>query len=75
MTKYTDFSVCTENALKFCCMAFQTDLNPIQKDALLDEYTVLPIFPEVNTGLHSLKESGHKLFAFSNGSKEAISKL
>ena len=55
--------------------AFQTDMSSSQKEALLDEYTVLPTFPEVNTGLQNLKKSGHRLFAFSNGSKKAVSKL
>ena len=75
MNKYTDFSVCTENALEFCCKAFKKDLSSRQKDALMDEYAVLPIFPDVKIGLQSLKESGHKLFAFSNGSADAISNL
>jgi len=75
MGNFADFSICTENALEYCCKAFQTDMSSSQKEALLDEYTVLPTFPEVNTGLQNLKKSGHRLFAFSNGSKKAVSKL
>ena len=75
MDQYADFSVCTENALEFCCMALQANLNSGQKDALMAEYTVLSAFPEVSDGLKSLKGAGHKLFAFSNGSKAAISGL
>ena len=75
MKKYTDFSVCTKDALEFCCKAFKIKLSIRQKDALMDEYTILPTFLDVKTGLQSLKESGHKLFAFSNGSTSAISKL
>ncbi len=75
MNKYADFSECTENALEFSCMAYQTDLNQSLKDSLMDEYTFLPIFPEVYAGLQTLREYEHKLFAFSNGSKKAISTL
>ncbi len=75
MKKYTDFSVCTKDSLEFCCQMFKADLTKSQKDALMNEYSVLPTFPDVETGLKNLKESGHKLFAFSNGSKKAVSKL
>lgn len=75
MNKYTDFSVCTKDSLEFCCKMFRTDLTSEQKEALMNEYSVLPTFADVEAGLKGLKESGHKLFAFSNGSGKAISKL
>ena len=75
MNKYTDFSVCTKNALEFCCKAFRVDLSSSQKNALMDEYSILPAFPDVEIGIQSLLKSGHKLFAFSNGSARAVSKL
>ena len=75
MNKYTDFSVCTKDSLEFCCQLFKTKLTASQKDALMNEYSVLPTFPDVKAGLEDLKKSGHKLFAFSNGSKNAVSKL
>lgn len=75
MNKYADFSVCTKDSLEFCCQMFKTDLAGSQKEALMDEYSVLPVFADVKAGLKNLKESGHKLFAFSNGSKKAVSKL
>jgi len=75
MNKYTDFSVCTKDSLEFCCEMFKTDLSIGQKDSLMDEYSVLPTFADVETGLKNLKESGHRLFAFSNGSEKAILNL
>jgi 2-haloacid dehalogenase len=75
MNAYTDFSVCTEDSLEFCCQMFKTDLSQNQKDSLMNEYAILPPFSDVKTSLTSLKKSGHKLFAFSNGSKKAVSKL
>jgi 2-haloacid dehalogenase len=75
MNKYADFSVCTENALEFCCNFYKIELSKSQKATLMNEYTVLPAFPDVETGLKKLKEAGHTLIAFSNGSANAISKL
>ena len=75
MDKYTDFSVCTKDSLEYCCQLFKTNLTSIQKKTLLDEYTILPAFPDVAAGLRNLKESGHRLFAFSNGSENAVRKL
>lgn len=75
MNKYADFSICTRHALEFCCLAFQIELSSGQKDALMEEYEVLPAFPDVEAGLKSLRESGYKLYAFSNGSESAISGL
>ncbi len=75
MNKYADFSVCTRDALEFCCKAYKVDLSLRKKDALMEEYTVLPTFPDVNDGLQNLKEPGYKLYAFSNGSFNAVSNL
>ncbi|MRT92307.1 haloacid dehalogenase type II [Ancylomarina sp. 16SWW S1-10-2] len=75
MNKYVDFSVCTKDSLNYCCEVFKTDLNKAQIDSLMDEYSVLPTFPDVDTELKKLKKSGHRLFAFSNGSEKAVSNL
>ncbi|TYB80112.1 haloacid dehalogenase type II [Bizionia gelidisalsuginis] len=75
MDKYIDFSVCTDNALNYACKKFDVDLSSEQKAALLNDYKVLPAFNDVAQGLEALKNAGHLLFAFSNGSKEAVTKL
>ena len=75
MNRYEDFSVCTRDSLEFCCKMLQTDLTEHQKEMLLEEYTVLPTFSDVATALEKLKEAGHSLFAFSNGSEKTITKL
>ncbi|MGQ1787060.1 haloacid dehalogenase type II [Saccharicrinis sp. GN24d3] len=75
MDKYTDFSICTKDSLEYCCQMYGIDLNKKQKEALMDEYTILPAFPDVKAALKNLKESGHRLFAFSNGSEKAVRKL
>lgn len=75
MNKYVDFSVCTKDALEYSCKTFKVNLSDVQKSALLNEYKVLPSFPDVKQGLQKLKEDGHKLYAFSNGGANAVSNL
>ena len=75
MNKFVDFSVCTKDALEYSCKSFKVNLSDAQKEALMNEYKVLPAFPDVKKGLQKLKEEGHKLYAFSNGSANAISNL
>lgn len=75
MNKYEDFSICTKDALAFCCLKFNIKLTKKQKADLMDEYKILPAFSDVKMGLQSLKDEGHKLFAFSNGNANAIVNL
>lgn len=75
MKNYCDFSICTRDALEFSCKTFNTNLNTAQKNILMQEYTVLPCFNDVEEGLKSIKNSGHRLFAFSNGSTSAVNNL
>jgi 2-haloacid dehalogenase len=75
MNQYADFTVCTKDSFEYCCQLFKTNLTKEQKEVLLNAYTVLPAFPDVTNGLKTLKDAGHKLFAFSNGSKSTVLKL
>lgn len=75
MKEYEDFSVCTKDALEYCNRFFETGLSESQKNDLMNEYKILPDFPDVKDGLQKLKNANHKLYAFSNGSKDAIKQL
>jgi len=75
MNKFVDFSVCTKDALEYSSLFFNIDLTDAQKNGLLNEYKVLPTFPDVKKGLQKLNDDGHKLYAFSNGSVNAVSNL
>jgi 2-haloacid dehalogenase len=75
MNKFVDFSVCTNDALEYSCKWFKVNLSDTQKGTLMNEYKVLPAFGDVKEGLQTLKKEGHKLYAFSNGSKNAVSNL
>ena len=75
MQKHTDFSVCTRDALSYCCRSLKVSLTQDQKDTLLEKYTTLPIFEDVKECLIECRERGHNLYAFSNGSAAAVKQL
>ena len=75
MNKFVDFSVCTKDALEFSCKTYKVNLSNAQKEALMNEYKVLPSFEDVKEGLQTLKNEGHKIYAFSNGSANTVSNL
>lgn len=75
MQNYVSFAVCTAQALDYTCSFYKVDLSKEQKDSLMAIYAVLPAFEEVEEALLKFKEKGFRLFAFSNGKKEAVEKL
>jgi len=75
MQNYKDFSVCTSQALDYTCTYYKTSLSREQKQMLLFCYRTLPAFDDVVSGLSTLKDSGFNLYAFSNGSAEAVDTL
>lgn len=75
MQHYANFAVCTRDALDYTCAFYKTPLSEAQKQTLLAAYRVLPAFADVREGLTLLSGAGYRLFAFSNGSAEAVSTL
>lgn len=75
MQNYVTFAACTRHALDYTCAAYQVDLSTKQRDSLLAQYSVLPAFDDVKETLLQLKTSGFRLFAFSNGSADALEEL
>ena len=75
MRQYVNFAVCTRQALEYCCADYEVSLSSEQKDELLQSYRSLPAFADVEESLVALKAEGHRLFAFSNGSAEAVEKV
>lgn len=72
MGNYENFSVCTSNALDYTSSYFKVQLSQKDKEGLLGEYRVLPAFGDVEEGLVRAKKSGFRMFAFSNGSADAV---
>lgn len=75
MQNYQNFSVCTSNALDYTCTFYKENLSIQQRQALLEHYRTLPAFQDVQAGLSQLKEAGYRLYAFSNGSADAVETL
>ena len=75
MRQYADFAVCTRDALDYTCARLSTALTETSKDELLSTYRVLPPFDDVTPSLNDLRDRGFALYAFSNGSSEAVATL
>lgn len=75
MQNYESFGVCTSNALDYTNSFFKNPLSQQAKEGLLNAYKTLPAFDDVKEGLIRAKGSGFRLFAFSNGSADAVEML
>ncbi|MCF8068844.1 MAG: haloacid dehalogenase type II [Desulfobacterales bacterium] len=75
MQNYENFAVCTRNALDYTCSYFKILFSAEQKNELLDTYRTLPAFNDVKEGLARFKNDNFRIFAFSNGSAEAVDML
>jgi 2-haloacid dehalogenase len=75
MQQYETFAVCTSNALDYTCEFYDFDLSTEQKKDLLKKYKTLPAFEDAKEGLSKLRSNNFRLFAFSNGTANAIDTL
>lgn len=75
MQNYANFAICTSQALEYTCRYYKVLLTGEQKQELLDYYRELPAFKDVKEGLTRLKAAGFRLYAFSNGSADAVERL
>ncbi len=75
MRRYETFGVCTSQALDYTSDYLGVGLTPDQKTALMAEYRGLPAFDDVKEPLDGLKADGHSLYAFSNGTADAVEGL
>ena len=75
MQNYETFAVCTSQALDYTCSYYGANLSDEQKKGLMSLYRTLPAFEDVKEGLTRLKSASFRLFAFSNGTPEALEEL
>jgi len=75
MRRYQNFPVCTRQALDYADSVLQTGLDESAKQALMRRYRELPAFDGVAASLQALAERGLRLFAFSNGTADAVDAL
>ena len=75
MERYEDFEQVTCKALDYALAATGGRLGPEQKDALMAQYNELERFADVEDGLKRLKEAGHAMIVFSNGTPRMLEAL
>lgn len=75
MQNYVTFAVCTKQALEYVSSELNLPLTLAQQDQLMETYKKLPAFADVAEGLIELKNKGYRLYAFSNGTQEAVEAL
>jgi 2-haloacid dehalogenase len=75
MQNYANFGVCTRQALDYTNLYLKQSLTDSDKEALMALYQKLPAFDDVKAGLDLAQSTGFRLFAFSNGSEEAVEGL
>jgi 2-haloacid dehalogenase len=73
MQRYEDFSVVTEDALRYICTAVKIECGETHVKTLMDEYLKLATFPEVPQVLQQL--GSRKLAILSNGSPAMLAPL
>lgn len=75
MQNYETFAVCTSNALDYTCAFYEVELTKKQKINLLESYRSLPAFKDAEEGLIKFRTNNYRLFAFSNGTADAVDGL
>jgi 2-haloacid dehalogenase len=75
MQNYENFAICTSNALDYAGLLFKVTFSQNDKNELLGAYKVLPAFDDVEEGLARAKKCGFRMFAFSNGTADAVETL
>ena len=75
MQHYADFAICTRDALAYTDALYGTGLGETRQQQLLACYGRLPAFDDAMPALAQLAEAGHRLYAFSNGSRDTVCQL
>ena len=75
MQNYENFARCTGDALDYTCAYYKVPLTREDRQELLNAYKVLPAFDDVKEGLARAERAGFRMYAFSNGSADAVETL
>jgi 2-haloacid dehalogenase len=73
MNRYEDFRRVTESALDFACQSLQLRCDAAQREAMMQEYLRLEVYPDVKPALAAL--AAFPLFILSNGSPSMLGPL
>lgn len=72
MRQYETLAACTRAALDYTSARFKIQLAAGAKEEILAAYSRLPAFDDVAHGLTQARDAGFRLFAFSNGTADAV---
>jgi len=75
MERYEDFEQVTHKALDYALAATGHTLETKQKDSLMAQYNDLERFVDVEPGLQRLRDAGHTMVVFSNGSPAMLERI
>lgn len=75
MQNYENFSVCTGDAFDYTSAFLDVPFSSEDKAEVMSAYRTLRVFDDVAEGLARARQSGYRMFAFSNGSAEAVDTL
>ena|SRR5579872_2247536 len=72
MKRYENFDVCTAQALQFVSRQLEVPLADETVRNLLDQYLLLPAYPDVQAALGELEAREFKMVACTNGTEQAV---
>jgi 2-haloacid dehalogenase len=72
MERYEDFEWITRKALDYALAVAGQEFEADQKDVLIAQYNNLERFDDADSGLKRLKEAGHEMVVFSNGTPDML---
>ena len=75
MEHYHDFGWVTERALEHALATSGEAVDPAERRELVAAYDELEAFPDTRPGLERLREAGHFLAVFSNGTRAMIERV
>jgi len=75
MNDYQPFAECIRAAMHYSIDFMGVEINELQQQDLLACYKTLPAFADVQSSLVRFQQAGHALYAFSNGTSEAVEQL
>jgi 2-haloacid dehalogenase len=75
MREYRDFSDCTRAALLYACRDAEVAISEEAVEQAMQAYGELDAFSDVRPGLDLLRNENISLYAFSNGSRQAVQRL
>ena len=75
MHNYVDFETCVAQSLAYASRVFGVSPSPENEDKLMARFAQLPLYADAEQALTEAQMAGFRMYAFSNGSADAVSRL